>query len=486
MRFWGESKTPFGTPGAEAAGDYSPGPLLDAFENFHGDYFDLEQNRRTSAGEIKRGRDSLREKLERAGVRAGDRIVMAVCNGPLFASAWAACLACGASPVLAHGGTPEYELREMVKRSGARFVAAEGKRPGVSGEGLEAEGLGNLHCQRTEVKEEAAGKWSGTAPLHPTSGTAGEAKLAVRPGKCAVAEPRHYIETLGIEKKDVILCAIPMSHAYGYGICFLATLLTSSELVFARRFQPELVLRGMDERGVTILPAVPAMLDFLAADSRGKPRVVLSAGAPLGRATFEAYAQKHGRAPRPLYGTTETGGISIGKEGDGFEAGVGPAMNGVEVEVKGGGGREVGVLRVRSSSMMAGYWENGGISNAVVEDGWFETGDVARIDRQGRICLLGRQSEVINVLGYKVLPKEVEEVIAMLPGVLEVKVYAGRHWEGFEIVKAVIACRGEMEEDEVLRHCEKHLVSFKCPSEIRFVTELPRTATGKIAITQLP
>jgi len=145
-----------------------------------------------------------------------------------------------------------------------------------------------------------------------------------------------------------------------------------------------------------------------------------------------------------------------------------------------------GLLRVRSSSMMAGYWEDGGISRAFLSDGWFETGDLARMDFEGRITLLGRQTEIINAQGFKVIPREVEEVIGRMPEVVEVKVYVGRHWEGFDIVQAAVACRAPIDEDSILRHCERYLVSYKCPSVIHFVRTLPRTPSGKIAISQLP
>jgi acyl-CoA synthetase (AMP-forming)/AMP-acid ligase II len=135
---------------------------------------------------------------------------------------------------------------------------------------------------------------------------------------------------------------------------------------------------------------------------------------------------------------------------------------------------------------MAGYWENGGISRAALSDGWFETGDLARVDAEGRITLLGRQSEIINTFGFKVIPREVEEVIGLLPQVLEVKVHAGRHWEGYEVVHATVACREPLDEEAILRHCERYLVGYKCPSVIHFVISLPRTPSGKIAMSQLP
>jgi acyl-CoA synthetase (AMP-forming)/AMP-acid ligase II len=307
-----------------------------------------------------------------------------------------------------------------------------------------------------------------------------------------VAEPQHYIQTLSIEKSDVILCALSMSHAYAYGMCFLAALLTSADLLFMRGFNPGLVRQALNERKVSVFPAVPIMLDTLlahdAAKLTGRPRVVLSAGAPLSRRTYDSFRDRYHLSIRPLYGTTETGGISIGLADDQFDGSVGPPMKGVEVDLRTSAdasfGQNTGILRVRSSSMMAGYLSAAGVSRRLLNDGWFETGDLARTDPQGRIHLQGRVSEVINVFGFKVLPLEVEEVIMLLPGVVEVKVYAAR-WKEQDVVEAAVVCSAQLSEEQVLKHCDQHLVSYKCPTAIRFLDALPRTASGKVAVELL-
>jgi acyl-CoA synthetase (AMP-forming)/AMP-acid ligase II len=490
--------TSFRTPSDDGAAEFSPAPLLDAFENFAGSFFDLERGLRISASELKKLKTELGRKMIGAGLVSGDQIIAALPNGPLFAAVWAASLEAGASPILVHSETPRLELDRMAQRWGSQFMVTEaGTSDGGEqkpGELLMAGEYAALRWRR--LRSEASNRRQlrlPSVPLHPTSGTSGEAKIAVRPGRCAVAEPLHYIETLGLERSDVILCAIPMSHAYAYGMCFVVALLTSANLLFMARFHPALVRAAVNELGVSVLPAVPTMLDALlpsdGARLTGRPRILLSAGAPLARKTFEAFRDRYRLCVRPLYGTTETGGISIGSAGDEFDGSVGAPMKGVEVELHGpsgtGLGAETGTLRVRSSSMMAGYLEESGISGFALNDGWFETGDLARIDAQGRIHLQGRLSEVINTLGFKVIPREVEEVIALLPEIVEVKVYAVRQMET-DAVEAAVVCHGRLDEQQILKHCEKHLVSYKCPTAIRFVDSLPRTASGKVLIERLP
>ena len=179
------------------------------------------------------------------------------------------------------------------------------------------------------------------------------------------------------------------------------------------------------------------MLLFSTRELPGNVRCVLTAGSPLSERTSRDFHKRFAVAVRPLYGSTETGGISVAPAGGDPLCGetIGPPMRSVSVEVRplaqsAGLGDGVGLLYVRSSSMMAGYLGDEGLDESWVDDGWFCTGDLARIDSAGNIHLLGRQTEVINVGGMKVVPAEVEEVLASLPGVQEVKVYAGRRRDG--------------------------------------------------------
>jgi acyl-CoA synthetase (AMP-forming)/AMP-acid ligase II len=481
---------PFEPFSADCAAELSAAPLLDAFENFRGSFFDLDRKRRISAADLLRLRTRLLHQLVKFGVGPGDRLVAALPNGPLFAAIWAACLEARASPILVHAETPDPELHRMAELWGAQFVVAELATQNTirPWQLLSSGEQGALRARRVTTQG-AKGYGAPSVPLHPTSGTTGDAKIAVRPGPCAVAEPLHYIETFAIDRSDLILCAIPMTHAYAYGICFLVALLTSCELHFMRRFNPGLALGSLNEMSVSVFPAVPIMIDSLLDSDvtglRGRPRIVLSAGAPLTQRTFEAFHKRYGLAIRSLYGTTETGGISVSSPEAEFDGTVGAPMRGVEVRLQASeAGLDAKILQVRSSSLMSGYLDENGIDRSPLAAGWFETSDLARLDAHGRIHLLGRLSEVINAFGYKVVPREVEDVISLLPGVIEVKVYP-RQWRSQEVVEAAVVCRGSLGEEQILRHCEKHLVSYKCPTAIRFVDALPRTASGKVAVDRL-
>jgi acyl-CoA synthetase (AMP-forming)/AMP-acid ligase II len=135
---------------------------------------------------------------------------------------------------------------------------------------------------------------------------------------------------------------------------------------------------------------------------------------------------------------------------------------------------------------MAGYLVDERLDAAAVSDGWFNTGDLGWFDDDGALHLMGRQAEVINVSGMKVLPREVEEVISALPGVEEVKVYPGETRLGSHHVKAAVVASADIDEARLQSHCDEQLVYYKRPSRILLVKELPRLSNGKIAVQELP
>ncbi len=333
-------------------------------------------------------------------------------------------------------------------------------------------------------------------PLHPTSGSTGLPKIALRPGFAALEEARHYAATMAIDADDTIVAIPPMSHAYGWGMCVMVPLLTGASVVSLRKFSVKQVARAVAEHPATILPTVPAMLDVLSfgagVDLRSL-RWVLAAGATLPRRAAEQFREKTGATACPLYGTTETGGISVATAADGSDVDgrVGPPMDEVGVEIRPHAdghslGPGIGKVFVRSSSMMTGYLDEHGAIHDPPADGWFETGDLGQTTATGTVHLRGRNSEVINVSGLKVVPCEVEEAILTLPAVRETKVYAGQHRSGTQVVVAAVAGEAGLSVADVRAHCELNLVYYKRPQVIHLLDALPRTPTGKIIRDQLP
>jgi acyl-coenzyme A synthetase/AMP-(fatty) acid ligase len=481
-----------------------PDPILAAVDGYTGSIFDLDHSMTVGPAELGQGWRQLAREMREQGLQRSDRLVMAVSNGPLFLAALAAVLAESGTPLLVHYETPVAELKRTALRIGARFLLT-GRS---AGESLTAVGL------RASVLGDGAAwtraTWSAVddadpafqaprfllpgAPLHPTSGSTGVPKIAVRPGFCAMEEARHYVETLGIDSRDMLLAVSPMSHAYAYGMCAMVPLLANASLATMARFDPGTASRALAELPITVFPATPLALDMLLAATDGKfrstPRCVLSAGSPLPERTAHEFHKRSGTAVRSLYGTTETGGISIARLNETGPDCVGPPMEGVGVDIRPAEhalpwDKDVGRVHVKSSSMMAGYLGEDGFDDSPLVDGWFTTGDVGRLDRHGAIHLVGRETDVINVSGMKVIPREVEEVLLALEGVREAKIYAGRRASGAEYVKAALVGTG-LDLSIIRAYCGQHLVYYKRPEVITLLDALPKSPSGKVLRDRLP
>ena len=481
----------------------SPRPILQAAERYRGQIIDLDSERVVGPDDFARLRDTLCAKLKQQGVQPGDRILVALPNGPMFVAMLTATLLCEASPLVVHAKTPSAELHRYAQRFGVRFLACLELEDRIlddvvrATKAVDLEDYAQLQWAEIDIPDDCIrGPVLKSVPLHPTSGSTGLPKVALRPGFAAMEEARHYAETMAIDTDDYIFTIPPMSHAYGFGMCVTLPLLTGANIVSTSRFSIKKLRSAMESYPMTVLPNVPANIDLLlfgSAPDFGRLRWMLAAGAMLPGKSAIGFLEKTGVAVCPLYGTTETGGISVATAADGrdVDGRVGPPMNGVEVRVVRKGVDEslepdIGKVHIRSSSMMTGYLDDEGNILDPLDDGWFETGDLARIAEDGVIHLRGRTSEVINVLGLKVVPCEVEESIAEMPGIREVKVYAGKRGTRTEIVKAAVAADDGITEADIRQHCEQHLVYYKRPQAVILVDALPRSPAGKILRDELP
>lgn len=494
----------------------SPEPILAAAENFAGVWVDLDRSLEIDAATFARRRKALSAALAAHGLGRGDRIVMAIGNGPLFPTVLTAILERGGSPLVVHCETPPAELLRTAARFAARFIARDSGPASeltaftphvatISGEPWERVLWAELRGDASRLglagpisdsngSEGSAVRLAGV-PLHPTSGTTGHPRIAVRPGAAAMAEARHWVEAVGIDQDDVILAIPPMSHAYAYGACVMTPLLTSARLLTMRRFSPRRVFQALEEYPVTLMPTVPVTLDVLmfGVGDRFRRRGlrVITAGSPLPQRTGARFKEISGISVRPLYGATETGIIAIvPPDFDAPPGCVGLPIGDVEVAVRTPPvaaelAEGVGTVYVRSSSMMAGYVSEGAVDDSPLAGGWFRTGDLGRFDAAGMLHLLGRETDVINVCGMKVVPSEVEEVIGAVAGVVEVKVYAGQRADT-QYVKAAVVGAADLDLAAIRAHCEKQLVYYKRPEKYYVLQQLPRTPSGKIIRPQLP
>ncbi len=157
-------------------------------------------------------------------------------------------------------------------------------------------------------------------------------------------------------------------------------------------------------------------------------------------------------------------------------------MNDQDQPVKAG---EVGEIVVRGPSVMLGYFEDEERTEQAFRGGWHHTGDLGAMDSDGFLYFVDRVKDVIKTGGENVSSQEVEEVIARHPAVAEVSVIGIPDPYWIEAVAAVVVARKEVSEQDILEHCRAHLASFKVPKAVHIVSELPKSASGKILKREL-
>lgn len=331
-----------------------------------------------------------------------------------------------------------------------------------------------------------------------TSGTTGTPKGAPRAQHTGAGPAVSMLERIPYRQGDVTVIAAPLFHSWGLGNMTLGLLLGST-FVLRRRFDPEACLADVARHGARVLVAVPVMLQRILDLPPGVRRrydtsslevVPLSGSAiPAGLAT--RWMDEFGDNLFNLYGSTEVGWATIATpedlRSDPRTAGR-PPLHTV-VKLLDDSGHEVprgstGRIFVGSELLFDGY--TGGGSKEVV-DGLMSTGDTGRFDDDGRLFVEGREDEMIVSGGENVMPREVEDLLAGLPDVVEVAVVGVPDDEFGQRLRAVVVRRdgSSLDEDLVRAHVKRNLAAFKVPRDVVFVDELPRNATGKVLKGQL-
>jgi malonyl-CoA/methylmalonyl-CoA synthetase len=253
-------------------------------------------------------------------------------------------------------------------------------------------------------------------------------------------------------------------------------------MLWLARFDEGEVLAALPR--ATVMMGVPTFYVRLLADRRftgeaaAGMRLFVCGSAPLLESTFAEFEARTGQSILERYGMSEAAIITSNPlEGARVAGSVGFPLPGVALRI--GGGEETGVIEIKGPSVFAAYWR---MPEKTVEeftaDGYFITGDVGRVDADGRVWISGRAKDLIISGGFNVYPKEVELVLDELPGVVESAVVGAPHPDFGEAVVAVIAGSGD--EAAMIAAARERLAAFKVPKRIFFVDDLPRNAMGKV------
>ncbi len=324
-----------------------------------------------------------------------------------------------------------------------------------------------------------------------STGSTGRPKCVARTHRNMTALARNHTATMDWDRGDRILLSVPISHTYGLGN-FVSAVSVGACCCLVSGFARKEVLETLERERITVFPAVPFMIETLARSkiSAGYDlsslRHVISAGAPLGEDAFFSFHRAFGAYPRQLYGSSETGVMTVNLAEDIVEKrlSVGRPVRNVEVRVISEAGRTLpagseGEIAVRSPSMTDGYVDFPEETARAFRDGFYRTGDLGTFDGDGYLFIRGRKKLFINVSGNKVDPCEVENLLVTHERITEAAVVGVSQGAGGERVKAFVVADGLCRQD-VADFCRGKLSAYKIPSKIEFVDSLPRSPAGKI------
>jgi malonyl-CoA/methylmalonyl-CoA synthetase len=448
--------------------------------------------------------------LDRLGVQPGDRVAVQVDKSPEAVFLYLACLQAGAVYLPLNVAYTASEIDYFLGDAEPRLFVCRpamlaALTPLARARGvahildLDAEGGGGLSeaAQALEPRKTITERArDDLAAICYTSGTTGRSKGAMISHGNLAANARTLTRIWHFQPDDVLLHALPIFHVHGLFVAINTTLLTGSTMIFLPKFDLEEVVRLLPR--ATLMMGVPTFYvrllshpDFTA-ELVAHMRLFIAGSAPLLSETFGRFEARTGQRILERYGMTEAGMITSNPyDGERRAGTVGFALPDVEVRVCDAEGRrlaagEIGVLEAKGPNIFKGYWRMPEkTASEFRADGFFITGDLARIDAEGYIHIVGRDKDLIISGGFNVYPKEIELVIDALPEVVESAVVGLPHPDFGEAVTAVVKRDGEIDEQQIIAAVKESLANFKVPKRVHFVDELPRNAMGKVQKAEL-
>ncbi len=331
-----------------------------------------------------------------------------------------------------------------------------------------------------------------------TGGTTGISKGAILTHGNMVSnvlQASAWVSPLDMNQNDIIVTALPLYHIFSLTANCLTFLKAGATniLITNPRDLPRFI-QSIKSSGFTALTGVNTLFNALLNHPKfdsidfSKLRFVLSGGMALQKNVADRWHATTNTYILEAYGLTETSpAVTINPlDLKGFNGSIGLPLPSTDISIRDDEGHELapgeaGELCVKGPQVMPGYWQRADESSLVFwPDGFLRTGDIAKIDQQGFVYLVDRKKDMILVSGFNVYPNEVEQIIGLMPSVLEVGVIGIEESSG-EIVKAcIVKSDPNLTKDEVIRHCRKHLTAYKIPKRVEFYDELPKTNVGKI------
>lgn len=450
--------------------------------------------------ELRDATEALAEQLHGLGVRPGDAVAMVMENSAATVVTFLAVLRASAVALPINPRLRRREVEaELSEVRPALMLVGDGAgdeavvAAGAAGIALHAVGDGGRPALEGAARARGAladVEADAVALLLHTSGTTSRPKAVPLRQRNLAASASSIAEGYGLGADDCSYCLMPLFHVHGLVASTLAALAAGGCVVVPRRVRPGALWPHVREHGITWFSAVPTILAKLPAapdECHGSLRFARSCSSALAPPLWEALEQRFGVPIVEAYGMTEashqmaSNPLPPGERRPGT-VGV-PA--GAEVAVLDTDWQPVpagnaGEVAVRGPGVVEGYLDNPEANAASFRGGWFRTGDLGRLSRDGYLTLDGRLKELINRGGEKIAPREVDEALLAHSAVREAVAYGVPDTKWGEVVHAAVVTDESLSGDELRAFCADRLAAFKVPRRIHVVPEIPKGPTGKV------
>jgi len=440
--------------------------------------------------------------LDEMGIAPGERVAIASQNSARLLTSFFGVSGFGRVLVPINFRLSTDEIAYIVKDSGASALLVD---PDL------ADRLADVPCERTIVLGDAGdgqmyrlgaapNAWDAdeqaTATINYTSGTTARPKGVEITHRNIWVNATTFAMHLGANDRDVYLHTLPMFHANGWGMPYGMTGVGARHVVL-RQIDGAEILRRVEEHGVTVMCAAPAVVNSVLSAAagwdgeipgRGRVRIVV-AGAPPPTKTVARVETELGWEFVQIYGLTETSPLLTVNRTRAEWDGLGPEERAAKLGRAGAPALGVrlrvaddGEVLARSNVVLKRYWNKPDETAEALKEGWFHTGDGGEIGDDGYLSISDRRKDVIITGGENVSSIEVEDALFSHPAVAEVAVIGVPDEKWGETIKAlvVLAPDHQADEGELIEYCKSRLARYKAPTSVEFRDELARTATGKL------
>lgn len=455
-------------------------------------------------------------------VRKGDRVALMAPNCPQYVVGFLAIQKIGAVVVQVNPMYVERELEHLLNDSGARVIIAYDAfyprianvkdvtpleqiivfslgqpAPGLPGDVLRADQLamgaqGQLPAVEIDPQNDLA-------VLQYTGGTTGISKGAMLTHRNIVANALQVTAWFNGCRygEETVLSVLPFFHSYGMTTCVNFGIVNAATLVILPRFEIEALMQAIDTYKPTLFPGVPTMYiavnnyPHLSRYDVSSIRYCISGSAPLPVEVAQKFEKLTGGYLVEGYGLSETSPVTHCNSMIGFRkvGSIGmplPDTLARVVDLETGTRTlppgEAGELCIKGPQVMKGYWNMPEETALALRNGWFYTGDIAKMDEDGFFYIVDRKKDMIIAGGFNIYPREIEEVLFEHPAIMEAVVAGVPDRYRGETVKAYIVLKegASLTEEEVIAYCRSKLAAYKVPRLVEFRSELPKTAVGKV------